>query len=258
MKQLVFVFALALASLCQASSPNIVLIMADDLGYECIGANGDSEYATPVLDGLAASGMRFEHCYSQPLCTPSRVKIMTGISNVRNYDTFGILDTKATTFANLLKSNGYATAIAGKWQLGKDPAQLAKFGFDEYCLWQLEKKGSRYNDLVCLQLNTGEQLSGGYGPDKVNGFILDFITRHKDQPFFCYYPMLLPHSPFEPTPDSKTRDADKKSNFKDMVSYMDKMVGQVIAHLEELGIHENTLVLFTGDNGTHKSITSQF
>lgn len=72
--------------------PNIVLIMADDLGYECIGANGGTSYKTPVLDRLAAQGIRFEHCYSQPLCTPSRVQIMTGIYNVRNHVKFGLLD----------------------------------------------------------------------------------------------------------------------------------------------------------------------
>lgn len=92
------------SSIAQAKEqPNIILIMADDLGYECIGANGGTSYQTPVLDGLAKTGMRFEHCYSQPLCTPSRVQIMTGIYNVRNYTKFGELDRKQTTFAHLLK-----------------------------------------------------------------------------------------------------------------------------------------------------------
>ncbi|MHC4200160.1 MAG: sulfatase-like hydrolase/transferase, partial [Planctomycetota bacterium] len=98
--------------------PNIILIMADDLGYECIGANAGTSYKTPVLDKMAARGARFEHCYSQPLCTPSRVKIMTGICNVRNYVKFGVLDKKETTFAHLLKQAGYATCVVGKWQLG--------------------------------------------------------------------------------------------------------------------------------------------
>ncbi|VGO20699.1 sulfatase-like hydrolase/transferase [Pontiella sulfatireligans] len=253
----VLCLAMGMTTLVQAQ-PNIILIMADDLGYECIGANGDSEYSTPVLDGLAENGMRFEHCYSQPLCTPSRVKIMTGISNVRNYIEFALLDPNATTFGNLMKQAGYTTAIAGKWQLGTDPAQPEKFGFDEYCLWHLPKKNSRYNNLGSLLLNTGEVLSGGYGPDKLNAFVLDFITRHKDGPFFCYYPMLLTHAPFEPTPDSKTRDGSAHENFADMVTYMDKMVGQVIDRLDELGLRENTLVLFTGDNGTHRSLTTQF
>src|SRR5205807_10380177 len=97
--------------------PNIVLILADDLGYECLGCNGSTSYKTPNLDRLAATGMRFEHCYVQPLCTPTRVQLMTGLYNVRNYSRFGLLDPKATTFANLLKKAGYATCMVGKWQL---------------------------------------------------------------------------------------------------------------------------------------------
>ncbi|MCP4450008.1 MAG: sulfatase-like hydrolase/transferase, partial [Planctomycetes bacterium] len=119
-----------------STRPNILLIMADDLGYECVGANGGTSYQTPVLDRLAATGMRFEHCYAQPLCTPSRVKIMTGIYNVRNYVKFGVLDRKQTTFAHLFKKAGYATCIAGKWQLGKEVDAPQHFGFDEFCLWQ--------------------------------------------------------------------------------------------------------------------------
>ena len=110
--------------------------MADDLGFECIGANGGTSYKTPVLDRLAASGTRFEHCYAQPLCTPSRVQIMTGIYNVRNYVRFGVLDRAQTTFAHLFKQAGYATCVAGKWQLGKELDSPRHFGFDESCLWQ--------------------------------------------------------------------------------------------------------------------------
>jgi len=97
--------------------PNIILIMADDIGYECFGCYGSKSYETPVLDGLARTGMRFEHCYSQPLCTPSRVKIMTGQYNFRNYVNFGVLDPKQKTFGHLLQNCGYATCVVGKWQL---------------------------------------------------------------------------------------------------------------------------------------------
>ena len=86
--------------------PNLVLIMADDMGYECVGANGGTSYKTPVLDRLASRGLRFRHCHSQPICTPSRVQIMTGIYNHRNYIRFGVLDPKATTFAHVLKQAG--------------------------------------------------------------------------------------------------------------------------------------------------------
>ena len=110
--------------------PNVVLIMADDFGYECVGANGGTSYKTPTLDKLAAGGVRFTHGYSQPLCTPTRVQLMTGKYNVRNYVQFGLLDTEQTTFAQLFKKAGYATCIAGKWQLGRELNLPVHFGFD--------------------------------------------------------------------------------------------------------------------------------
>ena len=91
--------------------PNVILIMTDDLGYETIGANGGSSYQTPAIDLLAANGMRFEHCYAQPLCTPTRVQLMTGIYNVRNYVRFGLLEPGQTTFGHLFKEAGYSTCI---------------------------------------------------------------------------------------------------------------------------------------------------
>ena len=188
------------------SRPNIVLIMADDLGYECIGANGGESYATPVLDRMAAEGVRFEHCYAQPLCTPTRVKLMTGLSNVRNYVEFGTLEKSQTTFAHLLRDAGYATAIVGKWQLGRDASLPAHFGFDEHCLWQLLRRPSRYAH-PGLEVN-GKMVdyrSGEYGPDIVCDYACEFIERHKDGPFLLYYPMMLTHSPFVPTPDSPDR-----------------------------------------------------
>src|SRR5687768_3744876 len=96
-------WALLVTASGAAERPNIILIMADDFGYECVGANGSTSYATPHLDRLAATGMRFEHCYAQPLCTPTRVQLMTGQYNVRNYVRFGYLDPQQTTFAQLLK-----------------------------------------------------------------------------------------------------------------------------------------------------------
>ncbi|MDG2397660.1 MAG: sulfatase-like hydrolase/transferase [Flavobacteriaceae bacterium] len=103
----------------ERSKPNIILIMADDLGYECLNVNG-GKYQTPNLDKLALNGIRFENCHSQPICTPSRVRIMTGKTNKKNYVDFGILDKKEVVFSQLLKKNGYKTLIAGKWQLQLD------------------------------------------------------------------------------------------------------------------------------------------
>lgn len=255
--------------------PNIVLIMADDMGFECVGANGGETYATPRLDQLAASGMRFEHCYSQPICTPSRVQIMTGIYNSRNYVRFGFLRPGSCTFGNLLRDAGYATCIVGKWQLGGGFDAPYGFGFDEYCLWQLTRRPNRYPN-PGLEIN-GKEVDfqeGQYGPDIVNDYACEFIRRQSksEQPFFLYYPMILPHWPFEPTPDSpdwdptfrrgdkteKNHNMRSQKHFIEMVAYVDKIVGNVVDALDRHGLRENTLILFTADNGTYTSITSRF
>jgi arylsulfatase A len=240
--------------------------MADDLGYECIGANGGTSYKTPVLDKLAAEGIRFEHCYAQPLCTPSRVKIMTGIYNVRNYVRFGVLDGSQTTFANLLRKSGYTTCVAGKWQLLGGFEGPGHFGFDEYCLWQLNRRPGRYPN-PGLEIN-GKQVnysSGEYGPDVCTDYICDFMTRNKERPFLVYYPMILTHCPFEPTPDSPDWDPQSKGSptykghakyFGDMVAYMDKVIGRIVTRLQELELRDDTLILFTGDNGTDAPVVS--
>jgi len=158
-----------------------------------------------------------------------------------------------------MRDAGYATCITGKWQLGRDRKLIDEFGFDEYCLWWLENKSSRYNNVGEL-IQNGEVLPGNkgeYGPDVVSNFMLDFITRHKDEPFFCYYPMILTHNPFELTPDSppgmtmKSPDLDRMAG---MVAYTDKIIGKVIRHLESLEIRDNTVIMFIGDNGTNKNI----
>ena len=265
--QLTGILVLALLNVpAYAVPPNIILIMADDLGYECLGANGSTHYKTPRLDAMAHEGMRFTHAYSQPLCTPSRVQIMTGKYNFRNYTAFGYLNPAEKTFAHALKRAGYKTAIAGKWQLGFDSSLPHHFGFDEYCLWQLskpKKEGERYaNPLIEQNGKFLERDPDAYGPDIVSRFALDFVSRHKDAPFFLYYPMIAPHDPHVPTPDSPEwagdRHAKDDKHFAEMVTHMDKNVGELVDHVKSLGLAENTLFLFTGDNGTNRKITSPF
>lgn len=256
-----------------AEKPNIILIMADDLGYEALGTYGSASYKTPVLDRMADEGMKFTHCYSQPLCTPSRVQIMTGRYNHRNYHCFGVLPKTEITFGHLLQDAGYATAVAGKWQLWgtntKNPADKGSgfmpkdAGFDEYCLWQVtqtRRQGGRYADPVMESSADGiESYEGGYGPDVSVAFINDFIERKKDEPFFVYFPMALTHDPFVPTPDSPEWSGDRTrknvKHFGDMVTYMDKAIGSILAKLDELGLRDETLVIFTGDNGTDRDVT---
>ncbi len=254
--------------------PNILLILADDMGYECIGANGCLDYQTPHLDALAAGGARFEHCYAQPLCTPSRVKLMTGISNKRNYIRFGLLDRQQTTFAQLLKKRGYRTCMAGKWQLGTQPDGPQHFGFEQALLWQHTRgrtdemlRDTRYPN-PRLELNGVECdfRQGEYGPDLFVDFISQFMEANQDRPFLVYYPMALVHCPFVPTPDSADWDPTSRGDtnakgdpkyFGEMVAYTDKLVGRLVRKLDELGLTERTLVIFTGDNGTNIPIITR-
>ena len=250
------------------AKPNIVFILIDDFGYENVTANGGESYQTPVMDRLAATGVRFEQCHVQPLCTPTRVELMTGLYNRRNYANFGLLDPSQKTFGNLLKDAGYATCVAGKWQLGNGWDGPKHFGFDEYALWQLFKIGPRYKN-PRLEINGKEftHTKNEYGPDIVNDYVLDFIQRKKDVPFFVYYPLMLTHAPFDATPDSPDYLEQKASggkgkkttgHFPDMVAYTDKLIGKLIAKLEELKLRDNTLVLILGDNGTAKGMPARF
>lgn len=252
---------------------NILLIMADDLGFECLGCNGGTTYKTPRLDALAKSGMRFEQCHSTPICTPSRVNLMTGKSNVFNYENFFVFPKGEPTFANHFQKAGYATAVAGKWQLqtqkfGKPQGIPPKeAGFDSHCVWRLSDKffGKRYwNAIYRRDGKTVKLPKNVYAPDYLTDYLIDFIKANKEKPFFAYFPMNLPHAPHPVTPDSKKngvnhqKGTSKKRNFIDMVQYMDKCVGRLIDTLEAEGLRENTIVIFTGDNGTDTSFASQF
>ncbi len=271
MKSTSLLFGLIFSAICHLSAsesvsrPNIILILADDLGYETLGANGGTSYKTPTLDKLATTGVRFSQCYVQPLCTPTRVQLMTGQYNVRNYYKFGVIDSKSVTFAHLLQKLGYSTCVAGKWQLGQEVELPKKLGFDEYYLWQHTRRPPRYAN-PGLEINgvPKDFTHGEYGPDLINEYALNFISRNKDRPFFLYYPMMLTHAPYQPTPDSKEWDPKaygekvnvKPKHFADMVVYMDKLIGEVVAKLEMLYLRERTLLLFVGDNGTGRGMRS--
>jgi len=248
--------------------PNIILIMADDVGYECFGCYGSRQYQTPHIDRLARGGMRFTHCYSQPLCTPSRIKIMTGLSNARNYSAFSVLNRDQRTIGHRFQAAGYETLIAGKWQLLGAEHYAERFrqrgtwprdaGFDHVCLWQVDRLGSRFwGPLLYIDGKNRQFDENEYGPDVATKYITDFMATGRDKPFFVYYPMILVHSPFVPTPGSESREnRSRQRNFEDMVRHMDTLIGRIVETTEELGIADRTLILFTGDNGTHGSIRS--
>ena len=263
-----------------ADRPNIILIMVDDLGYEAVGCYGGTSYQTPNIDKLASGGMQFNQAYAQPLCSPTRLEIMTGKYTYRNWTSFGILDPSEKTFGHLMQDAGYATCIIGKWQLQSyDPIdypgsefrrdtgmKIHMAGFDQYCSWHVghtEDKGSRYADPVIFQ--NGEFLKNTkdrYGPDIFSDYLNEYIGRQREKPFFVYYPMVLTHNPFSPTPKSMTwKDSTKRFDenpgyFKDMVEYTDKIVGDIVDNLEKKGLRENTLILFYSDNGTNREIYS--
>lgn len=231
--------------------PNIILLMADDYGMTGVGCYG-GEFKTPHLDEMAKTGVRFQNCFSAPLCAPSRAMVMTGRFNFRTGSTGNsakaITPQTETSMAKTLHNAGYATAVAGKWsQLTHlSTAEEGKaWGFDEFMVW--DHTGER-NWKPALNRN-GEPVNvteKDYGPDILNDYVLDFAARNKDRPFFVYYPLTLIHSPLAPTPDG----ASGNGQLADNIAYMDKIVGRLLAGLDKLGLREDTLVVFTGDNGT--------
>ena len=267
--------------------------MADDLGMESLECFGGSSFKTPTMNRLARESMRFTRCYSQPICTPSRNKIMTGRSNARNYQSFGHMDRNEITFGTLMKEDGYKTAIAGKWQLtggggstgtkDGDGSYADDCGFDETCMWayardvseqQAEKYFSKYPAGQKRKmsrfwypgiLKNGEQMDtdeDDFGPDIYCDFLLEFIERNQKDPLFAYYPMALTHNPFVPMPITdgvdkltlKQKLSNHQKHFPDMVRYTGQLIDRFLKKLEALGIAENTLVMFTSDNGNHRSL----
>lgn len=241
--------------------PNVIIILADDLGVDGVSAYG-SEIATPNIDALARSGVTFDNAFSTPLCTPTRVRMMTGRESARNYKAFGFLDPAEHTFAQTFSQAGYATGIVGKWQLsgngydGLEGAGPQQVGFAQSNLWQqsVAAKGSRYWGPT-ITVNGKTQLSEwGFGPDFQNRWAIDFIRTNKDRPFLLYYPIVLPHSPFVPTPDQPAADGTK-GRFVAMVQYLDKLVGTIRSEVEQQGLGQDTIILFAGDNGTARAVT---
>ena len=245
--------------------PNIIMYLADDIGREAVNSYGGTSYKTPNIDRLAADGMRFTRAYSTALCTPTRVQLLTGQYNFRNYDHFGYFDTSLRTIANYLQAAGYTTAMAGKWQFGGSFQTPHLIGFNEYLIWQLESPDfwNRYkNPILTRNGEPAKQHPGAYGPDMVKEFVFDFMQRNRERPFFVYYAEHLPHDPFQPPPghpDYESHDETKVNDekyFGAMVSHLDKNVGELMTTLDKLGLRENTLVLFMGDNGTDVRVTS--
>lgn len=235
-----------------ADKPNIIFILADDLGIANLGCYGADKYKTPQIDALAKSGIRFTHAYTAPLCGPSRACILTGRYAFRtgavNQDMTGLMKPGEEIMTPaVLQQAGYATASVGKW--GQLPLTPADFGFGEYMTfagsgiyWNSQDKGKRYT----VNGEKRKLQDNEYVPDLMHDYLVNFITKHQNQPFYAYYSLSHIHAEILPTPDSAT---DSKDLYADNIAYMDKLVGKLVAELERLHLREKTLIVFAGDNG---------
>ena len=233
--------------------PNIVFILADDAGIDNLSCYGGDKYKTPEIDRLATGGTRFTRTYGAPLCGPSRALILTGRYAFRtgatNQDKTGTFTpAQEIMMPKVLKEAGYVTASIGKW--GQLPLTPADFGFDTYLnykgsgiYWNTQKKGKEY----WINGETIPLKDKEYMPDVMHKVFVDFITEHRAAPFYVYYSLSSVHTEILPTPDSAP---DSKDLYGDNVAFLDKTVGRVVDDLDRLGLRENTLVIFAGDNGT--------
>ena len=282
------------------TQPNVVFILIDDLSHYGVSAYGAKQLnseqgffesvpvSTPQIDRLANEGMLAENAFAYAVCEPTRVALMSGMNNDRNFIQAKALHESQITFGDVFKRAGYVTGITGKWKQSRGTAAVPgehyveQFGWDEVHCFDLLYEGARHIDPNFVingrisWFNKGLDPETGrryFGPDLANRFALDFIERHQDEPFFLYYPMLLVHDEHTPTPDTKpdthydnfevmthtgVRAENQYGNFKgddrryfpDMMDYMDKLIGEVTDKLDALGLREKTLIVVMGDNGT--------
>jgi arylsulfatase A-like enzyme len=246
----------------RAVRPNIIFIYADDLGYGDLGSYGADSIATPHLDRLAAEGMRFTDFYSSsPVCSPSRTALLTGQYQVRHgitrvffpNSTQG-LDTSALTIAEVLRDAGYATGIIGKWHLGHLPQFLPRrHGFDYWfglpysndMEWAPRKDPPLplyRNEAVIDQPAYQPTLTQRYTAESIN-----FIARHREGPFFLYLAHTFPHKPLHVS--AEYAGSSDYGLYGDVVQELDASVGELLATLDAFGLADNTLVVFSSDNG---------
>lgn len=262
-----------LAASAWSAPPNLVLIMVDDLGPEWISSYGGEGIETPNIDKLAAGGMLFQNAYSMPQCTPTRVTLLTGQYPFRHGWTnhwdvprWGagchFDPEKNISFARLLRDAGYATAIAGKWQINDfrvQPSILSRHGFDEWSIWTGGEGGNpasneRYwNPYVFTNDKSSRTYQGEFGPDIYNDFLVDFVRRNRERPMLLYYPMALTHGPLVHTPHEPFAQSSIEKH-RAMVRYTDYLVGQLVQAIDDAGVRDNTIVFFTTDNGTSRRI----
>jgi arylsulfatase A-like enzyme len=256
-----------------AAQPNIILIVADDLGYGDVSFQGSTQIKTPNIDALARSGVRFSQGYvSAPVCSPSRAGMLTGRMQVRfGYDNnlddstpgfdpeFAGLNVKEKTVADRLKAAGYTTGILGKWHLGHRPQfHPLKRGFDEFwgflggghSYFPTTKEGKPEPNIECSYQPAAPIT---YITDDIGKEAVDFVRRHRDGPFFLYVAFNAPHTPMQAMPEDLERFAfitdKKRRTYCAMVHRLDANVGRIVEALTQAGLAANTLITFVSDNG---------
>ena len=265
----------------RARRPNFVIFVADDVSPQLYGCYGGRQARTPHLDAMARSGVAFRTCWATPICSPSRAMLMTGryaqrtgwyhnALRIPNDERGSDFLADNHTFQSLLRQAGYATCLVGKWQLPGVPSD-PRNGIDEHCIWAIGGGGipagqtftgamedaetpSRYWHPAMVR--NGALLPTGpadFGPDIDARHLIDFIGRNRDKPFCAYYPMLLPHGTrqgYTSTPQSGKAGDLKGGSLQSGVNYTDALVGRVLNALEGMGLRENTVVIYTSDNGS--------
>ena len=266
--KLFFILILSCVSLIGAKKPpeiilqpNIILIMADDVGCEPIGAYGGERWKTPHIDALAKGGMKFDYCFSMPVCHPTRVCLLTGKYPFRLNSGWGSFPKaeEKNTVAQVLKKAGYATAVAGKWQLSlmkNDLQQPARMGFDEWSVFGWHEGARFHEPFIYENGRLRTDTKGKYGPDLYVDFLGEFMAKSAKagKPFFAYYPMALAHDVTDDIPVQVPYmpGKDRWMDYGEMIESMDAMVGKLAAKVDQLGLRKKTIILFTGDNGTAK------
>ena len=248
-----------------ADKPNVIFILADDLGYGDLGCFGQKLIKTPNIDQLAKEGMRFTQSYAgATVCAPSRCTLMTGKHNghaaIRGNQEVkpeGQLPMPADTFtvAHLMKQAGYKTGLIGKWGLGHPGSESTanKMGFDYFFGYNCQRQAHEYYPEYLWRNEEKVMLNGSkYSHDLLADEALEFIKSHKTHPFFLYLALTIPHAKLQ-VPDTQAYDdqpwpSDLKK-LASMITRMDKDVGRITALLKELAIDQNTLVVFASDNG---------
>ncbi|MEX2581072.1 MAG: sulfatase-like hydrolase/transferase [Verrucomicrobiales bacterium] len=263
--------AAVLASVAHAAPPNLLFILADDLGYGDLGCYGAPDIDTPHLDRLASEGVRFTDCYANaPVCSPTRIAFLTGryqqrygMDNALYYQEFGRgLPEQGETIADRLRSAGYATGLSGKWHVGYDEARRPlRQGFDHF--FGLLGGNHHYFEhmdrigVPDLWLGNEAVSREGYSTDLITEDALAFIDANRDGRFFLYLSHAAPHFPIQGPgdadklvePKTKAWQEGDRETYAAMVEAMDAGIGRVLDRLDALGLADRTLVVFTSDNG---------